>query len=199
MGCVPKPLAPGRGAAQGWARRNRNTGNEMSRRELAVGRGYVRRQLAGEINELAGEVAWTVDLTTVYSALLLTVLAAFETPVRYLAGRAVRQASGVYRGGQAKTDVKDARFIADQSRMRGTDLSVLAPDDDLITELQMITAHRADLVADRTRTINRPRRQLMAVCRALVRVAPLTQDRGWMVLLLRHQCPKAIRNGDVRD
>jgi transposase len=153
--------------------------------------------LVAEIDQLADEVSWTVDLTTVYAALLLTVLAAADTPVRYLAGRAVWQASAVYRGGEAKTDVKDARVIADRSRMRGADLPVLAPDDDLITELRMLTAHRADLVADRTRTINRLRQQLVAVCPALERVAALTSDRGWVVLLTRYQRPKAIRNSGV--
>ncbi len=113
--------------------------------------------------------------------------------VRYLADRAVWPASGTYRGGEAKTDAKGARVIADQSRMRGTDLPVLHPHDDLITELRMLTAHRADLVADRTRTINRLRQQFMAVCPALERVAQLTQDRGWVVLLSRYQRPKAIR------
>lgn len=155
------------------------------------------RELVTEVNQLAGEVSWTVDLTTVYAALLLTVLAASDTPVRYLAGRAVWQASGVYRGGEAKTDAKDARVIADQSRMRGIDLPVLAPDDDLITELRMLTAHRADLVADRTRSINRLRQQLVAVCPALERAAALTQDRGWVVLLSRYQRPKAIRKSGV--
>ncbi len=95
--------------------------------------------------------------------------------------------------GEAKTDAKGARVIADQSRMRGTDLPVLHPHDDLIAELRMLTAHRADLVADRTRTINRLRQQFMAVCPALERVAQLTQDRGWVVLLSRYQRPKAIR------
>ena len=93
-------------------------------------------------------------------------LAGAGKSVRYLAGRAVWQASVTYRGGEAKTDAKDARVIADQSRMRGADLPVLRPDDDLITELRMLTAHRADLVADRTRTINRLHQQLMAVCPA---------------------------------
>ena len=58
----------------------------------------------------------------------------------------------------------------------------------------MLTAHRADLVADRTRTINRLRQQLAAVCPALERAAQLTQDRGWVVLLARYQRPKAIRH-----
>jgi transposase len=133
----------------------------------------------------------------VYATLLLTVLADAGKPVRYLAGRAVWQASASYRGGEAKTDAKDARVIADQSRMRGDDLPVLQPDDGVVTELRMLTAHRADLVADRTRTINRLRQQLIAVCPALERVAQLTADRGWVVLLSRYQRPKAIRQSGV--
>ncbi|MDP7701588.1 IS110 family transposase [Mycobacterium sp. TY815] len=151
------------------------------------------RELIAEIEGVAGQVAWTVDLTTVYASLLLTVLADAGKSVRYLAGRAVWQASVTYRGGEAKTDAKDARVIADQSRMRGADLPILHPDDDLITELRMLTAHRADLVADRTRTINRLRQQLIAVCPALERAAQITQDRGWVVLLSRYQRPKVIR------
>lgn len=155
------------------------------------------RELMAEIDDLAEGVSWTVDLTTVYAALLLTVLAEAGEPVRYLAGRTVWQASATYRGGEAKTDAKDARVIADQSRMRDQDLPVLHPDDDLISELRMLTGHRADLVADRTRTINRLRQQLIAVCPALERVAELTQDRGWVVLLARYQRPKAIRQSGV--
>ena len=155
------------------------------------------RELVAEIDELAERVSWTVDLTTVYASSLLTVLADTGKSVRYLAGRAVWQASATYRGGEAKTDAKDARVIADQSRMRGTDLPVLHPGDHLIAELRMLTAHRADLVADRTRTINRLRQQLIAVCPALERVAELTQDRGWVALLSRYQRPKAIRQSGV--
>lgn len=155
------------------------------------------RRAVADVDELAETVSWTVDLTTVYATLLLTVLAETGTSVRYLAGRQVWQASATYRGGEAKTDARDARVIADQSRMRGTDLPVLAPDDALITELRMLTGHRADLVADRTRTINRLRQQLTAVCPALERVAQLTQDRGWAVLLARYQRPKAIRRSGV--
>jgi transposase len=155
------------------------------------------RDLVDEINQLASQVPWKVYLTTVYAALLFTVLAVAQVPVRDLAGRAVWQAAAVYRGGEAKTDAKDARVIADQSRMREADLPVPVPDDDVITELRMLTAHRADLVADRTRTINRLRQQLVAVCPALERVAALTSDRGWVVLLSRYQSPKAIRNSGV--
>ncbi|HET6293995.1 MAG TPA: IS110 family transposase [Kribbella sp.] len=156
------------------------------------------RALIAEVDALGQrQVSWTVDLTMAYATLLLTVLADAGKSVRYLTGRAVWQASTTYRGGEAKTDAKDARVIADQSRMRGEDLPVLHPDDDLVTELRMLTAHRADLVADRTRTINRLRQQLIAVCPALERVAEVTSDRGWAVLLSRYQRPKAIRNSGV--
>jgi transposase len=155
------------------------------------------RELIAEVDGLGPQVSWTVDLTMTYATLLLTVLADVGKSVRYLAGRAVWQASTVYRGGEAKTDAKDARVIADQSRMRGQDLPVLHPDDDLVTELRMLTAHRADLVADRTRTINRLRQQLIAVCPALERVAELSSDRGWAVLLSRYQRPKAIRQSGI--
>ena len=48
---------------------------------------------------------------------VLRLIADAGKPVRYLAGRAVWQASAIYRGGEAKTDAKDAasdrRSIAD--------------------------------------------------------------------------------------
>ena len=51
------------------------------------------------------------------SGLGIRALADAGKSVRYLAGRAVWQASGTYRGGEAKTDAKDAasdrRSIAD--------------------------------------------------------------------------------------
>ncbi len=97
------------------------------------------RRLMSDVAALGEQVSWAVDLTTVYATLLLTVLADAGKSVRYLSGRSVWQASVTYRGGEAKTDSKDARVIADQSRMRGGDLPILHPDDDLITELRMLT------------------------------------------------------------
>ncbi|WP_131821710.1 IS110 family transposase, partial [Mycobacteroides chelonae] len=71
------------------------------------------RAVISEIDQLGTQVSWAVDLTTVYAALLLTVLADAGRTVRYLTGRAVWQASATYRGGEGKTDAKDARVIAD--------------------------------------------------------------------------------------
>jgi hypothetical protein len=138
------------GKEQHWVCVVNDTGAVVLSRKLVNDERQI-RELVTEVDRLGGtQVSWTVDLTTVYAALLLTVLADVGKSVRYLAGRAVWQASAVYRGGEAKTDAKDARVIADQSRMRGDDLPILHPDDDLIAELRMLTGHRADLVADRT-------------------------------------------------
>lgn len=184
------------GKEQHWVCVVDDTGAVVLSRKLVNDEQLI-RALVADVDALGAQVSWTVDLTTVYASLLLTVLAEAGKSVRYLSGRQVWQASGTYRGGEAKTDAKDARVIADQSRMRGSDLPVLHPDDQLITELRMLTGHRADLVADRTRTINRLRQQLVAVCPALERAAQLTQDRGWVMLLARYQRPKAIRQSGV--
>jgi transposase len=148
-------------------------------------------QVIADCAAAARHVQWTVDLTTVEAALLLSVLWANAQPVRYLSGRSVNHAARVYRG-ESKTDARDARVIADQSRMR-RDLPVLRPGDDLIAELRMLTGRRTDLVTDRTRTINRLRQQLTAVCPALERAADIANHRGWAILLARYQRPRAIR------
>ncbi|MEW2386367.1 IS110 family transposase [Micromonospora sp. NPDC047707] len=152
-------------------------------------------QVIADCAVAARQVQWTVDLTTVEAALLLSVLWANDQPVRYLSGRSVHHAARVYRG-EGKTDARDARVVADQSRMR-RDLPVLRPGDDLTAELRMLTGRRTDLVADRTRTINRLRQQLTAVCPALERAADIATHRGWVILLARYQRPKAIRRAGV--
>jgi transposase len=183
------------GKEQHWVCVVDDNGAVMLSRRVVNDEGQI-RELVADVDALGAQVSWSVDLTTVYAGLVLTVLADAGKSVR-LSGRQVWQASATYRGGEGKTDAKDARVIADQSRMRGSDLPVLHPDDDLITQLRMLTGHRADLVADRTRTINRLRQQLVAVCPALERVAQLASDRGWIVLLARYQRPKAIRQSGV--
>ncbi|GLY65229.1 IS110 family transposase [Amycolatopsis taiwanensis] len=148
--------------------------------------------LLGEVDGLgATEVVWAVDLTTVEAALLLAVLWGHGERVRYLPGKAVNRAAAGYRS-EGKTDAKDARVIADQARMR-QDLAELRPTDELVVELRMLTTRRADLVADRTRAVNRLRQHLTAVCPALERAADLGQ-RAWVVLLTRYQRPKALRS-----
>lgn len=143
----------------------------------------------------ASDVVWTVDLIAVEASLLLAILFDHHQSVQYLPGSAVNRASAGYRG-EGKTDAKDARVIADQSRMR-RDLTRLQPDDTAVREMRMLITRRNDVVADRIRTISRLRQQLTALCPALERTAKIAEHHGWAILLSRFQRPKAVRRAGV--
>lgn len=149
-----------------------------------------------EVAGLAGRVRWAADLRDGAAALLLALLAAAGAEIVYVPGRMVNRMSGAYRG-EGKTDAKDARIIADQARMR-TDLAPLVPGDELVTELRMLTARRADLVTDRTRVINRLRATLTEVSPALERALDFTRT-GPLMLISGYATPAAIRQaGEAR-
>jgi transposase len=137
-----------------------------------------------------GEVTWAVDLPDGGAALLIGLLLNAGQELLYIPGRAVNRAAGAYRG-EGKTDAKDAAVIADQARMR-RDLQPLRPGDELTAELKLLTARRADLVADRTRLINRARGLLTSIFPALERALDLTAA-GPLVLLAGFQTPAAVR------
>jgi transposase len=115
------------------------------------------QKLIGAVTAQAqgGEVTWAIDLAGGGAALLITLLLAASQRLLYIPVRSVYYASGSYRG-DAKSDAKDAAIIADQARMR-RDLQPLRPGDEITVQLRILTARRADLVADCTRAINRLR------------------------------------------
>ncbi|MDP9865891.1 IS110 family transposase [Streptosporangium brasiliense] len=145
--------------------------------------------LFAEVTALAEEAVWAVDIMTGGAALLLAVLLDHGQQVRYISSTMVNRAADGYRGA-GKTDAKDAAIIADQARMR-QDLTVLRPGPELIAELRMLVARRQDLVADRTRAVNRLRDQLLAICPALERALEVT-NKGPLILLTGYQTPAAI-------
>lgn len=148
-------------------------------------------ELAGQVLGMAEEVTWAVDMITGGAALLLALLAARGQQVLYLSSTMVSRASDGYRG-EGKTDARDAAVIAGQARMR-RGLTPLRVDDELIVELRMLVARRRDLVADRTRTVNRLREQLLALCPALERALDVTST-GPLILLTGFQRPAQIRD-----
>jgi transposase len=165
---------------QGQVRRSGRVAND----EAALG------ALVGEVAGLGCRSVWAVDLTGVEAALLLTLLWAANHEVRYLPGKALNRAAAGYRS-EGKTDAKDARVLADQARLR-RDLQQLLPTEELVVELRLLTSRRADLVADRTRAINRLRQLLTGICPGLERAANLGRQRGWLVLFSVYQQPTAI-------
>lgn len=152
--------------------------------------------LLAEVAALAEEVSWAIDVRTGGSALLATLLLSHDQKVFYISGQMVNRASDTYRG-EGKTDARDAAVIADQARMR-RDLTSLRADPQLITELRMLVARRKDLVADRTRSINRLRDQLLAICPAIERALDLAH-KGPLILLTGFQTPAAIRGLGAED
>jgi transposase len=150
-------------------------------------------ELITEVTALAdvGELTWAIDLAGGGAALLITLLLAASQRLLYIPGRSVHYASAGYRG-DAKSDAKDAAIIADQARMR-RDLQPLRPGDEITVELRILTARRADLVADRTRTINRLRAQLLEYFPALERAFDYSNNKAALILLTGYQTPEALR------
>jgi transposase len=150
-------------------------------------------ELITEVTALAdvGELTWAIDLAGGGAALLITLLLAASQRLLYIPGRSVHYASAGYRG-DAKSDAKDAAIIADQARMR-RDLQPLRPGDEITVELRILTARRADLVADRTRALNRLRAQLLEYFPALERAFDYSQHKAALILLTGYQTPEALR------
>ncbi|WP_433463611.1 IS110 family transposase [Spirillospora sp. CA-128828] len=164
-------------------------GNRLLSRRVANSEDELLNLIA-QVLDLADEVTWAVDICTGGATLLLALLVAHRQQVLYISSTMVNRAAGGYRGA-GKTDARDAIVIADQARMR-RGLTALRVDEELIVELQMLVARRRDLVADRTRMVNRLREQLLALCPALERTLDVT-NKGPLVLLTGYQRPADLR------
>ncbi len=151
--------------------------------------------LLEEALRLVPDPTWAIDQPGGTAALLLTLLWERDQKVLYVPGIAVDRARDAYRG-EAKTDARDARLIAEQARMR-KDLGSLRPTDELLVELKLLTAHRRDLVTDRTRAISRLRDILVSSFPALERALD-PRGKGALVLLERYQTPDALRRSGRR-
>lgn len=147
-------------------------------------------ELLADVLALGDEVTWGIDLADGGAALAIAILVHHDQLVHYVSGRAIHRAAESYRG-EGKTDAKDAAVIADQIRIR-RDLQPLRTSDETVTDLKILTGRRMDLVADRTRTVNRLRAQLAGIFPGLERVLDLT-NTGPLVLLTGYQIPAALR------
>ncbi|QKV68071.1 MULTISPECIES: IS110 family transposase [Streptomyces] len=148
--------------------------------------------LLGDVLGLAEEdyATWAVDMTGGEPGLLIALLVNHDQELLYVPGRVVNRASDAYRG-EGKTDARDAHVIADQARMR-RDLQPVRPGDETTVELKLLTSYRIDLVADRTRTVNRLRSTLTGMFPALERALDVT-NIGPLLLLTGYQTPAALR------
>jgi transposase len=146
--------------------------------------------LIDEALSFAQDLVWAIDQPGGGAALLLALLWERGQRVVYVPGLTVDRARDAYRG-ESKTDERDARLIADQSRMRG-DFSELAPEEGALVELRLLLARRRDLAVDQTRAVTRLREALLSLFPALERALDLNA-KGVLVLLTRYQSPAKIR------
>ena len=147
--------------------------------------------LVARAGSLATRLVWALDIIGAPSALLLALLAQAGQSVRYASGRTVAAMSSAY-AGEGKTDAKDAYVIAETARLR-RDLTVIDADTDLVRNLAVLTGHRADLIADRVRMINRLRDLMTSVFPSLERAFDYSSHKGALVLLTGYASPDRIR------
>ena len=147
--------------------------------------------LLANTRALARQLVWAVDIIGAPSALLLALLGRAGESVHYASGRVVAAMSAAYRG-EGKTDAKDAYVIAETARLR-RDLAVIDADTDLVRNLAVLTGHRADLIADRVRMINRLRDLMTSVFPSLERAFDYSAHKGALVLLTGYASPDRLR------
>lgn len=136
-----------------------------------------------------GSAVWAIDMTAPESALLRGVLAAHGQQVRYVPGRVVHSMTGAF-AGEGKTDARDAVVIAQTARLRG-DLTRVSMPDDVAIELELLTGHRSELVAERTRGINRLRVLLTRIFPGLERCFDYSTLTG-LAFVTRYVTPSSI-------
>jgi transposase len=109
----------------------------------------------------------------------------------HVPGLAVKTARRATRGGEHKSDPRDARVIADLVRARD-DLRRITAASDADVTLGLLVSRRRELVVDQTRRIGRLRDLLCSVHPGLERVTDPTHKVD-LVLLARYVTPAEIR------
>jgi transposase len=149
------------------------------------------------VADLADQIVWAIDIVGAPSAMLLALLIKAGQSVRYASGRVVAAMSAAYTG-EGKTDTKDAYVIAETARIR-RDLTVVDPSTDLVRNLGLLVGHRADLIADRVRMINRLRDVMTSVFPSLEREFDYSACKGALILLTGYASPEQLRRiGETR-
>ncbi|MFN3643054.1 MAG: transposase [Gemmobacter sp.] len=112
-------------------------------------------------------------------------------PLVHTPGLAVNRARQVIRGGERKSDPKDAAVIAELARTR-RDLRAVAPPDPLDAEIRLLVGRRRELVTEQTRRVGRLRDLLCGPFPALERRIDPTTRTG-LVFLSHYAAPEDIR------
>lgn len=169
------------------------TGTVVFSRKVANGQAAI-EQLITRTTKKTPEVVWAVDMTSGAASLLIALLLATGQPVVSVPGRLVNRMAGAF-AGEGKTDAKDAKTIAETARLR-RDLTPITSPDTVVTDLQVLTARREDLMADWVRGVNRIRELLASIFPSLERAFDYS-TRSALVLLTGFQTPDSIRAAEA--
>lgn len=115
----------------------------------------------------------------------------------HVSGLAVNRARRATRGGEHKSDPRDAKVIADQIRLRGDELRTVEPAGEADAQLRLLVGRRRELVVDQTRRIGRLRDLLASIHPGLERIIDPTHKVD-AALLARYVTPAEIRRAGRR-
>lgn len=137
-----------------------------------------------------------LDLLGGVATLLEAMLLEAGLTVLHVPGVTVSEARRGTKGGEQKSDPKDARVIADQLRMHDDfrELSAMREDD---VEPRLPVGRRSDIVADQTRRASRLRELLASIHPQLEQTVDVTIKTG-LWLLTRYVTPGEIRSAGRR-
>ena len=145
-----------------------------------------------QVQELTvGPVTIGIDVLGGIARLLEVMVLQAGLNLVHVPGLAVKTARRATRGGEHKSDPRDARVIADLVRSRD-DLRVVSQVSDSDVALGLLVGRRSELVVDQTRRLGRLRDLLCSVHPGLERVTDPTRKVS-LVLLSRWVTPAEIR------
>ena len=148
--------------------------------------------LIGEIEALDAHSSRTaVDMLGGAASLVCAMFAEAGLPLVHTPGLAVNRARQGIRGGERKSDPKDAAVIAELARTR-PDLRAVDPPDPLDAEIRLLVSRRRELVTEQTRRAGRLRDLLCGLFPALERRIDPTTRTG-LVFLSHYAAPEDIR------
>ncbi|MFB9452015.1 IS110 family transposase, partial [Dactylosporangium vinaceum] len=139
-----------------------------------------------------GPATVAIDVLGGIAGLLQVMLSDAGLDLVHVSGLAVNRARRATRGGEHKSDPRDAKVIADQIRLRREELRPVTTDTDADAELRLLAGRRRELVVDQTRRIARLRDLLASIHPGLERVLDPT-NKADAALLARYVTPAEIR------
>jgi transposase len=143
------------------------------------------QDLVDELRRLPAPIRVGIDILGGIASLIQAVILEARFELLHIPGVAVNRAREGTAGGEAKSDPRDARVIADLIRTR-RDLRKVTADSEIDIELRLLVSRRRDLTEEQTRRLARMHDLLASIfpelerCLDLRRKTDLSLLRTWV-------------------